>query len=205
MSNWFFAANGQQQGPFPDAQFQSLIGNGTVRADTLVWTEGMAGWQKAGEVPGLMAVPPGRRWCRTAAPPPMMAGGAFAGAAAGEPGQALSPICRCGGCLAARCVWPSALIFVIPAPWVATWFYRWLFPHVQVPGRGNLTFTGQPLDIWWVFMLLGLTSYVGAYDNTLQLLMISRPGLPVVDDIEMGGGAISPPTARSCRSPSTAA
>ena len=54
MSNWFYAANGQQQGPFGDAQLQDLISNGTVRPDTLVWTEGMAGWQKAAEVPGLM-------------------------------------------------------------------------------------------------------------------------------------------------------
>jgi hypothetical protein len=25
----------------------------TVGPDTLVWTEGMAGWQKAGEIPGI--------------------------------------------------------------------------------------------------------------------------------------------------------
>ena len=28
MSNWFFAANGQQQGPYPEAQFRDLIANG---------------------------------------------------------------------------------------------------------------------------------------------------------------------------------
>ena len=32
---------------------------GRVRADTLVWSEGMAGWQKAAEIPGLI----GRRLC----------------------------------------------------------------------------------------------------------------------------------------------
>ena len=41
MSNWFYAANGQQQGPFQDAQLRDLIFNGTVRADTLVWTAGV--------------------------------------------------------------------------------------------------------------------------------------------------------------------
>src|SRR5262245_6290807 len=66
MSNWFYAASGQQQGPFGDAQIRDLIANGTVRPDTLVWTEGMAGWQKAMEVPGLM--PAG-------GPPPMPMGG----------------------------------------------------------------------------------------------------------------------------------
>ena len=90
MSNWFFAANGQQQGPYPEAQFRDLIGNGTVRADTLVWTEGMAGWQKAGEVPGLVATPPGPPTLQHGAPP-MMAGGASGapGSASGAPGSAL--------------------------------------------------------------------------------------------------------------------
>ncbi len=56
MSNrsWFYASNGQQQGPYPEAQLRDLITRGTVRADTLVWSEGMSGWQKAGEIPGLM-------------------------------------------------------------------------------------------------------------------------------------------------------
>jgi GYF domain 2 len=52
--SWFFAANGQQQGPYPDPQFRDLIARGALNAQTLVWSEGMAGWQKAGEVPGLM-------------------------------------------------------------------------------------------------------------------------------------------------------
>jgi hypothetical protein len=172
MSNWFFAANGQQQGPYPDAQFQSLIGNGTVHADTLVWTEGMPGWQKASEVPGLMAVPPGPPMVPHGAQPPMMAGGAMSGAAAGAPGQALVADLPLWGLLGRALLMAIGTMLVVPAPWVATWFYSWFFSHVQVPGRGNLSFTGQPLDIWWVFMLLGLTSYIGAYDNTLQLLSI---------------------------------
>jgi hypothetical protein len=171
MSNWFFAANGQQQGPYPEAQFRDLIGNGTVRADTLVWSEGMAGWQKAGEVPGLMVVPPGPPMMPQGGPPPMMAGGAVAGAASG-PGSALVADLPVWGLFWRAIVCAIGTLLVIPAPWAATWYYRWLFPHIQAPGRGALSFTGQPLDIWWVFMLLGLTSYIGAYDNTLQLLSI---------------------------------
>ena len=50
MSNrsWFYASSGQQQGPFVEDQLRDLIARGAVRADTLVWSEGMAGWQKAG-------------------------------------------------------------------------------------------------------------------------------------------------------------
>jgi len=57
MSNrsWFFASEGKQQGPYPEAQLREFIANGTVTAETLVWTEGMAGWQKAGDIPGLLS------------------------------------------------------------------------------------------------------------------------------------------------------
>src|SRR6266851_5134711 len=57
MSNrsWFFASQGQQQGPYPEAQLRALIVRGTVTADTLVWSEGMADWQKAGNIPGLLS------------------------------------------------------------------------------------------------------------------------------------------------------
>src|ERR1700742_2005663 len=62
--SWFFAANGQQQGPYQEAQFRDLIARGSITAQTMVWSEGMTGWQKGGDVPGLMA--------RSAAPPPPM-------------------------------------------------------------------------------------------------------------------------------------
>src|SRR4051812_50125001 len=56
MSNrsWFYASGGQQQGPYPEAQLRDLITRGMVNADTLVWTEGMSGWQRAGDIPGLV-------------------------------------------------------------------------------------------------------------------------------------------------------
>ena len=44
--SWFYAEGGQQRGPFPDAQFRDLIAKGMVRADTLIWTDGMAGLAK---------------------------------------------------------------------------------------------------------------------------------------------------------------
>ena len=53
--SWFYASQGQQQGPYPEAQLRDLIARGAIRPDTLVWSEGMAGWQKAGEIPDLMA------------------------------------------------------------------------------------------------------------------------------------------------------
>src|ERR1700751_2630228 len=116
--SWFFAANGQQQGPYPDAQFRDLIARGSVNAQTLVWSEGMAGWQKAGDVPGLLA--------GAAAPPSMPPGGraltgagGYGASAGSDPG---------GGALSIDFgiwdfVWRSfllvlGLVFVIPTPWV---------------------------------------------------------------------------------------
>ncbi|MBU6463070.1 MAG: DUF4339 domain-containing protein [Bradyrhizobium sp.] len=65
--SWFYAAQGEQQGPFPEAQFRNLIARNMVTSEMLVWTEGMADWQRAEDIPGLMsktsggpAVPPGR-------------------------------------------------------------------------------------------------------------------------------------------------
>jgi len=83
MSNrsWFYASNGQQQGPYPDAQLRDLITRGVVNADTLVWTEGMSGWQRASEIPGLMpggSGPPSIP--QPGGPPPMAAGGYGGGA-----------------------------------------------------------------------------------------------------------------------------
>jgi hypothetical protein len=163
MSNWFYAANGQQQGPFGDAQLRDLIANGTVRADTLVWTEGMAGWQKAAEVPGLMASAGGPPVLPMGGQPPMTGAG-------GGPGHALSADLPLWGLLGRSLVYIIGMVFVIPAPWVAVWFYRWFASRLQVPGRPNFSFTGQVADIWWAFILLALLGLVGAYDPTYQLI-----------------------------------
>lgn len=165
MSNqWFYAANGQQQGPYQESQFRGLIANGTVRADTLVWTEGMAGWQKAAEVPGLMPAggPPG---LPMGAPPPMVG-------ASGSPGNALSADLPLFGLLGRTLAYIIGMLLVIPAPWVAVWFYRWFASRVQVPGRSNFSFTGQVGDIWWAFILLALLGLVGAYDPVYQIVAI---------------------------------
>ena len=57
--------NGQQVGPFPPAVLQQMIPAGTFNAATLVWRQGMAGWQAAGTVPELAGL------FAPATPPPM--------------------------------------------------------------------------------------------------------------------------------------
>jgi hypothetical protein len=162
MSNrsWFYASEGQQLGPYPEAQLRDLIGRGSVRADTLVWTEGMAGWQKAAEIPGLMSGPPS---IPQAGGPPVLGG---------RGGGTLSIDVGLWPLLGRSLLYIIGLLLVIPAPWVATSFYRWAVSRLHVPGRPNLAFNGQVGDLWYVFVLMGLMSYAGFYDTYVQLLLI---------------------------------
>ncbi len=146
--SWFFASNGQQQGPYPEAQFRDFIVRGAVTADTLVWTEGMAGWQKAGEIPGLLS---GGAALPTPAPSASLAGGV----------TPLSIELGLWSYLGRGLLYVIGLLLVIPAPWAATGFYRWIMSHVQVPGRPNFAFDGKVGDLWYVFVLMGLASYAG--------------------------------------------
>ena len=168
--NWFYASEGQQKGPLPEAQLRDLIARGMVRSDTLVWTEGMSGWQKAGEIPGLV---PG------AAPPP-----AFA--QPGGPPQVVASGSYSGGPLSIdfgiwdftwrTIVYVIASAFIIPIPWMLVWYLRWLTSCVQVPGRPNLSFTGTAMTIVpWFFGAIVLAiavGYVGIqWLNTLMFLV----------------------------------
>jgi hypothetical protein len=162
MSNrvWFYASDGLQKGPFPEAQFRGLIAQGTVRADTLVWADGMAAWQKAGEVPGLLS----------GAPPAVpMAGGPPSPGHSGGPLSVDLPLWTFLG-------WWILLmignVLVVPAPWISTGYYRWLFPRIHVPQRPNISFTGQVGDIWYVLIGLALTSYAGFIGGSIQLASI---------------------------------
>ena len=158
MSNrsWFYASNGQQQGPFPEAQLRDLIIRGTVRADTLVWTDGMSGWQRASDIPGLVAGGSGPPAVPQGGGPPLSAGAYGGGPLSIDLG--LWPL------LGRSLLFIIGIVLVIPAPWVATSFYRWMASRVHVPQRPNFAFNGQVGDIWYVFVAIGILTYVGAAD-----------------------------------------
>jgi len=50
---WHVVEGGQASGPFTAEQLASAAASGRLRADTLVWTAGMAAWAPAGQVPQL--------------------------------------------------------------------------------------------------------------------------------------------------------
>lgn len=61
-STYFVAVNGQQSGPFDMNALSSMVANGQLTKDTLVWKQGMPAWAAAGTVQELSslfgAVPP---------------------------------------------------------------------------------------------------------------------------------------------------
>jgi hypothetical protein len=169
MSNrsWFYAFNGQQQGPYPEAQLRDLVTRGMVGADTLVWTEGMSGWQRAGDIPGLVAggsAPPSA--LRPGSSPPAMDTG-YSGGPLSIDFEILEFVWR-------TLVLVVGLILVIPGPWVLVWYLKWIVPCVRVPGRPNLGFLGEPMTIvpWYFgfFVLMIGVSLIGS--QLLSNLMI---------------------------------
>jgi hypothetical protein len=163
MSNrsWFFASQGKQQGPYPEAQLREFIASGTVTAETLAWTEGMAGWQKAGEIPGLLA--------GASAPPTAQAGGPLIGS--GGHAEPLSIELGIWELTWRTFVLWIGLLLVIPVPWVVAMYCRWIVSCLRVPQRPNLTFTGRAIDLMWFYAALIL--FIAAAWTESQLLNIA--------------------------------
>jgi hypothetical protein len=151
--SWFYASQGQQQGPFPETQLRELIVRGAIQADTLVWTEGMTNWQRAGDIPGLMSRPPGPL-------PRSQPGGAVM--STGGYGSSLSIDFGIWEFIWRSIVLVIGCIFVIPIPWTIVWYTRWIVSAVQVPGRPKLSFTGGAMTIVpWFFGAIVLAIVVG--------------------------------------------
>jgi hypothetical protein len=77
--SYYVLIDGEQKGPFEDTTVAQMVGRGQIGPDTLVWTAGMADWERADSAPGLLelfhgeGLPPRRRAPRfgaRAAPPP---------------------------------------------------------------------------------------------------------------------------------------
>jgi len=169
MASWFYASEGKQQGPYPEGQFRDLVAQGIVRPDTLVWSEGMAGWQKAAEIPGLIGggAPP----MVPAGGPPMMGGGGYAGAGYAGGGGSAGALSVDFGIL--EFTWRTLVFvigscFIIPVPWLFVWYTKWIVPCVRVPGRPNLSFTGSAMTLVpWFFGFIVLAIALGFVGSQL--------------------------------------
>lgn len=163
---WYCAYGGQQHGPFPDGQFRELIASGRVRADTLVWTEGMKDWQQAGGIPGLFAQMTGA----------LATSGRMPARAGGEGSGALSIDFEILDFVGRFLLFVVGAIFVIPLPWVLVSNLKWLTSRTRVPGRPDLVFTGKATTIlWWLlgaFVLLIALGIVGGRFASIASFLI---------------------------------
>ena len=162
---WYVAYQGQQQGPFPEAQFREFIATGRIRPDMLVWSEGMTDWQRAVDIPGLM--PQGAR-------PPAVPGRMPATSEAADSGS-LSIDFEILDFVKQFLMFFVSAILVIPLPWVLVRNLRWLAAVTQVPGRPGLSFTGQAATILpWYFgavVLLIVLNYFIPFGNRFSVLV----------------------------------
>ncbi len=64
---WYYAVGDQRQGPVEQAEFERLVAAGTIRAETLVWRQGMTDWKTyaavSGAAPGVPPVDDGTEVC----------------------------------------------------------------------------------------------------------------------------------------------
>jgi hypothetical protein len=152
---WYTAIGGRQEGPFSDERLRQLIAAGTVRADSLVWCDGMSNWAKAAEIPGLMSGAPIAPQSATVVP-------AVAAAApvvgdnnrlAFDPQRAFDRVSPLFWRVVAVYL---SVIAVVPLPWVAPWFIGWFVEQIELPERRRIGFAGKPSDIWYIFILYAL-------------------------------------------------
>lgn len=66
---WYMAIGGHQVGPVREDEIIANLRNGSVDADTLVFTSGMVNWQKVREVPGFAPFAAGGVSAASAVPP----------------------------------------------------------------------------------------------------------------------------------------
>ena len=162
--SWFFALDGKQHGPYPAPEFRSYVANGTIKADTLVWSEGMANWQRAAEIPGLMSG-------GSSAPTVSQAGGPSASRGAYSGDGPISVDFEIWDFTWRSLVLFISILFVIPLPWALLMYCRWIVSCVRVPQRPNLGFNGRAVELMWFYALVVL--YIVAAWTQIQVLNIA--------------------------------
>jgi uncharacterized membrane protein YhaH (DUF805 family) len=142
---WHYAWAGKSEGPVDELVIRDLIRAGRVKADTLVWSGGMANWERADRhfafapQPFAPAAPP------PAGPPAMPGAAAFGGT--GYPGAA----------------YPGAGSYGAAASGAAP---ARSFPEaIKVCFQNYVTFRGRASrsEYWWFFLFCLLLGFVGGF------------------------------------------
>jgi hypothetical protein len=107
----------------------------------------MAGWQRAGEIPGLFS----SASSGPLGPPAVPRSGVPLASSGTYGGGALSIDFGIWDFTWRSVVLLIGLVFVIPAPWVMLMYFQWIVSCVHVPQRPNLAFTGKLIDLMWLY------------------------------------------------------
>ena len=168
-----FSPKASSKAPYPEAQLRDFIATGMVTADTLVWSEGMAGWQKAGEIPGLLSG-------GASAPP---TGNRAAGDELGGGGGTALDRCRPTGVSWRSLVFFIGAVLVVPSPWVLSSIAGGWFPASACPD-GPISASPAALAILLVrriVLSIFLGIYVGLTGSRFSTRSCSRLNSDVLD------------------------
>jgi hypothetical protein len=162
MAEWFYAKNGQQQGPVSEQTLQQLAQSGQLLPTDMVWAQGLPAWQPAGQTAGLFA----------GGPPPVPAtpigyatpggyGPAAPGLGADPAARWLLPVGRSGWAIAAGYLGLLSII-IFPAPLaliISIVAIRDIKKHPDRHGMGRAVFglvMGVIFSIFFVFMIIAM-------------------------------------------------
>jgi uncharacterized RDD family membrane protein YckC len=119
---WYYAINGQRQGPVSQTEFEQLVSSGQIMSDTLVWRQGMANWVSYATVMGVQANP-------VAAP----GGGATGSVAGGEDTEV---------CVVSGKRYPKREMIQYEGKWISAEhrdeFFQRLREGVAIPGANSV-------------------------------------------------------------------
>ena len=68
-SEWYYSHDGQRHGPVSSDQLKELVAAGKLRADDLIWKDGMDNWMPAGKAKKLFPPPTAAAGAAVVAPP----------------------------------------------------------------------------------------------------------------------------------------
>lgn len=151
---WYLAGT-ERHGPFEQSEIASLIEAGPITRETLIWDSGVNEWRPAGTI---------------AVFGPLFDGPAASGAPAAPPagpelGRSVPGHLRADfpvwGLLWRGAVRTSGSLFVIPAPWAAAFYYRFLCSRIALPNGVALHFAGRARDIWHIHVAIAILGLAG--------------------------------------------
>jgi hypothetical protein len=175
---WYLDAQRERQGPFEREDIVGFIREGTIARDTLVWDSSLNEWRAAAALPEFSAlfggtVPPSGAPTPPRMPPLPLEGGPLAFA---RPG-ALKADIPVWGLFWRGLVRSIGFLLVIPAPWAAAFFFRFLCSRITLPNGARLSFAGKAGDIWYIHVAIAVLALAGRYEKLAVVCLLLSLGL----------------------------